>query len=333
VRVCELDPRVKAIADVKLLWKYQYPEENFINFTVKNGNQTMKLNTYRYCTAKDPVCIVVIFHSFNGHMNTSAYLAKNLAERGACVVGYDQRGFGKSEGIKSYIQSIDTLVEDGKVFIKQIKEMYPDKPLFIGGLSMGGLVTYRLTLEDKNICNGAIFFAPALKPNAGKFNQTVGMVLGKIIPRVKTFKPQRHKSSKSKFSVDMLNSDPLHYNDGARMGSLKALLVSMKSCEKTFKDYQANYLMFFGGQDKTVNAKCGFDMLNVSASEDKTLYFYENLWHDIWHEEEMFDIVPKVIDWIEKRLPNQAANNDDNDNNKNNDGLQNMNNEYNLNIV
>jgi acylglycerol lipase len=31
-----------------------------------------------------------------------------------------------------------------------------------------------------------------------------------------------------------------------------------------------------------------------SPSKDKTVLFYDDLWHDVWHEEEIIEIMPKV---------------------------------------
>ncbi len=311
VRIGDLDPRIKARTNVEQLWEYSYPEENFFEFRVKNGNENIRLTNYRYCTSNDPHCVIILLHGFNSHCNSSGYLAKNLAESGFCVIGFDQRGSGKSEGMKSFIESFDILVDDSKQFVYRIKELYPDKPLFIGGLSMGGLITYKLTHENKNICRGAIMFAPALKPNVNNMLSSLGIFIGSYFPKMKTLAAKREYASKSQFSVRMLKKDPLIYNEGTHLGSIKELLKNMKSCEATFKNYEANFLLFFGGKDKTINAQSGFVLVNECKSEDKTLYYYENLWHDIWHEEEMFDITPKVIDWINKRLP-QISNNMEN---------------------
>ena len=302
-KIKELEPKIKEFADVKLLWNCIFPETNFCQFSVKNGLENLNLVTYRYCLSKDPICVVILFHGLNSHLNSGAYMAQKLAENEICVVGFDQRGFGRSDGMKSYIKSLDILISDSKVFVELIKELYPNKPIFIGGHSMGGLITYRLTLENKNICNGSIYLAPALKSLVGNFVTSIGILLGKVIPTIKTFKPRREQGSKSEFSVKMIKHDPLTYNEGARMISIKAILEAMRDCENTFKDYDANYIMFFGGQDKLVDPESGFTMHKQSKSNDKTLYFYENLYHDVWHEEEMFDIVPKVLDWIKNRIP------------------------------
>jgi acylglycerol lipase len=44
-----------------------------------------------------------------------------------------------------------------------------------------------------------------------------------------------------------------------------------------------------GGLDKLVNPQVAFELFAQSrtAPEDKEILFYENMWHDIWHEDEI----------------------------------------------
>lgn len=39
-----------------------------------------------------------------------------------------------------------------------------------------------------------------------------------------------------------------------------------------------------------------------SSSKDKELLFYENAWHNIYMDEDILDIIPKVQDWLKKRI-------------------------------
>jgi len=39
-----------------------------------------------------------------------------------------------------------------------------------------------------------------------------------------------------------------------------------------------------------------------TPEEDKEILFYEHMWHDIWHEPEIDEIIKEVLKWIEQRL-------------------------------
>ena len=32
------------------------------------------------------------------------------------------------------------------------------------------------------------------------------------------------------------------------------------------------------------------------------MLYYENMWHDCWHEEEINDFLPKIVNWALKRI-------------------------------
>lgn len=51
---------------------------------------------------------MIIFHGLNCHTGLSAHIAEEIAKIGIAVVGYDYRGFGKSEGIRGYMESEET---------------------------------------------------------------------------------------------------------------------------------------------------------------------------------------------------------------------------------
>jgi acylglycerol lipase len=57
-------------------------------------------------------------------MNHGAHIAKELANIGCIVVGFDHRGFGKSEGIRGYLESVPIHLHDSKEFVFRILSYY-----------------------------------------------------------------------------------------------------------------------------------------------------------------------------------------------------------------
>jgi len=45
----------------------------------------------------------------------------------------------------------------------------------------------------------------------------------------------------------------------------------------------------------------GFELEKKSPSKDKKVLFYENMWHNIWHEPEIVEIIPQICKWIKER--------------------------------
>ncbi len=64
-------------------------------------------------------------HGLCSHMGHSAHLAEYLSHRGITTVGYDYRGFGKSEGDRGYIEDFTTHLSDAERFVTLVREVYP----------------------------------------------------------------------------------------------------------------------------------------------------------------------------------------------------------------
>ena len=63
-----------------------------------------KLQTYRQNSKSGkPKAVVAFFHGLGSHLNLSGHLAHYLAEQNITTVGFDFRGFGKSQGNRVYI--------------------------------------------------------------------------------------------------------------------------------------------------------------------------------------------------------------------------------------
>lgn len=75
-----------------------FPDINFIPFQVEQRGNSISLCTYRYPAQKNIKAVLFMIHGLNSHINQGAHLAHHFAEHGIETVGFDHRGFGRSEG-------------------------------------------------------------------------------------------------------------------------------------------------------------------------------------------------------------------------------------------
>jgi acylglycerol lipase len=79
---------------------------NPIELKSKSGNKEYKLENYRYPSQTgDRKGIIYFIHGFGDYCGRYAYFAKQFAEHGYDFVGFDQRGFGRSEGPRGIFES------------------------------------------------------------------------------------------------------------------------------------------------------------------------------------------------------------------------------------
>ncbi|CAD8109352.1 unnamed protein product [Paramecium primaurelia] len=282
-----------------------FPEENFIEMKVQQEGKLIKLNTYRFQANGKPKAVIFMFHGLCAHINHCAHIAQKMAQDGFLVVGFDNRGFGKSEGIRGYLESLEIHLSDCRLFMQKVLELQGNSniPVFLSGLSMGGMTSFRLAIQG-NIPNlrGIILYAPAIKTLFSNLQINTIKFVGYIIPKYKLIKPKRGQTTKNPQVTEDLMKDPYTYSDELLPKTISTITVSMKECESMYGQLQTPWIVIQGGLDKLVDPDLAFTLQKESPSKDKTVLYYENLWHDVWHEEEIHDIIPKVIQWLNQRI-------------------------------
>lgn len=78
---------------------------------------------------------MIVFHGLNSNIPNSAHIAAAYAENGCIVTGFDNRGFGKSEGVRGVIESVQQHLDDSLKFVNIVTEHYKDLklPIFLSG--------------------------------------------------------------------------------------------------------------------------------------------------------------------------------------------------------
>ena len=66
----------------------------------------------RYWRAPEPQAVVVIVHGIAEHCGRYEHVARQLNAANVSVVGYDQRGHGRSGGRRGHVDSMDQLHDD-----------------------------------------------------------------------------------------------------------------------------------------------------------------------------------------------------------------------------
>lgn len=106
--------------------------------------------------------VVVALHGFNDYSNAFTSPAQYLSRHGIACYAYDQRGFGNAPKRGSWAGS-DTYAADLSGFVKALRRLHPELPLYILGESMGGAVTIvAMTGENPPDADGIILIAPAV---------------------------------------------------------------------------------------------------------------------------------------------------------------------------
>ncbi len=147
--------------------------------------------------------------------------------------------------------------------------------------------------------------APALKNLVGGI--LVGMTgfLKKILPEnTKLIKPIYGRAARNPMITEAVKTDPYVYKGRVNLATTAFLVSTMDASPQTFSQYKCPFLVIQGGCDKLVNPMVAFELFERSqtAEKDKQIIFYQNMWHDIWHEPEINEIIGSIVNWIDGRL-------------------------------
>ena len=98
------------------------------------------------------------------HTGLSAALAWRLAGQGFVAVGFDQRGHGKSEGERGYLDDMKEILKDCGNFVRKATELYPSLPFYYFGHGAGSLMAITLAKQRKDLkVSGLILSSVSLK--------------------------------------------------------------------------------------------------------------------------------------------------------------------------
>ncbi|QGM21846.1 alpha/beta fold hydrolase [Spiribacter sp. 2438] len=113
-------------------------------------------------TGEPPRAVVLGVHGLNDHAGSFAPTAAALVPEGMAVYAWDQRGFGASQARGSW-PGTDTLVADASWVAGQLRERYPQTPIYLMGISMGGaVIALGLDQEPDLPVDGVVLSGPAV---------------------------------------------------------------------------------------------------------------------------------------------------------------------------
>jgi alpha-beta hydrolase superfamily lysophospholipase len=76
----------------------------------------------------------------------------------------------------------------------------------------------------------------------------------------------------------------------------------MGRTKKLYKEMTSPYLLIQSGTDKLVDPFACLDLEKVSPSQDKTTVIIHGMWHAVWFDDHVYDVIRIVEEWLEERI-------------------------------
>lgn len=146
--------------DIIEIPELKYPENAFIEVAgLKHHIHIFPKNKY--------AGVFLMMHGMDGHGGNSGNMAKYLNENtDLIVIALDFRNYGQSIFDEhGYVESCGQLIVDAEAIVDSIIVRYKPEKLFLGGVSMGGGVAFRMAINRPKLYAGIVLLAPALRGN------------------------------------------------------------------------------------------------------------------------------------------------------------------------
>ena len=284
--------------------------DNMATFTMADGSALHRVDWPT--GGASPRGTVLIVHGLGEHIGRYAHVAQRLNRAGWAVVGYDQRGHGRSPGARGAIPHSDALLADLSAVLSQLRrEQPPGLPLLLLGHSMGGAVTARHVAEGLaprpaawwQAVDGLVLSSPLLAVDMTAVQSLMLAVFGTLAPSLAVgngLKPEW--ICRDAAVVKAYVADPLVHNRVtprlARFFIDASALVRQRAAQ-----WRLPTLLLYAGADRCVapRGSAGF----VAAAPAAVLHSrrYDGLFHEIFNEPEQAQVLDDLVAWLDNRWP------------------------------
>ena len=248
--------------------------------------------------------VLLIVHGLGEHSGRYMNVVDHFIPLGYAVYGLDHIGHGKSEGDREYVEIFEDFTDNLMVYYNMVKVWQKDKPIFILGHSMGGLIAPYYLIKYQDHFDGAVISAPFVKigDNISKTTVFLGKVLSGIMPKagVQALDPSGISSDPA--VVDDYINDPLVFHGKTTARLAAELLRAIQYVNENFEKITLPFIVIQGGDDVLIPPESAQILYDKTSSKDKDIKVYEGLYHEVFNEPERGMVLKDVEDWLEAHL-------------------------------
>ena len=263
------------------------------------GAKSTELFYQRWKPADAPRAVIAIVHGFGEHSGRYPNVVNHFVPRGYAIYGFDHRGHGRSPGKRGHINAWSEFRDDVRAFLQLVAAQEPNRPLFLLGHSLGGLIALEYVLRDPTGLRGVIASSPLLA-QAGL--SPVVITLAKVLSRVAPTTAVKTGLDASTISRDpavvkAYKEDPLVHSVGTPRLSTE-ITAAQNWTNAHAGDLKLPLLLIVGSEDKLVPPEGGRKFFDAVTFADKQKLDYPGAYHETHNDV----IAPQVMADVERWL-------------------------------
>ena len=248
--------------------------------------------------------VLLIVHGLAEHSGRYMNIVNHFVPMGYAVYGIDHLGHGKSEGTRVYVKRFEDYTNTLEAYFDMIRCWQPDKPIFLVGHSMGGLISAVYLLDHQSELTGAVLSGAAVKVpnNITPAILVVGKMLSALVPRFGLLGLEVDGICRDPAVVQAYVSDPLVHKGKTTARLAAEMLKAMQRVSAEANKITLSIIVLQGSADKLVDPAGAQMLYDTVSSADKEIRIYNGFYHEVFNEPEHDKVLRDVEIWLEAHL-------------------------------
>jgi len=247
---------------------------------------------------------VILLHGYAEHSGRYSGVADRLVSSGYSVYYYDQRGHGRSEGVRADVVRFTDLVRDLRTFIGYAREQNAEKKIFLLAHSTGAAASV-LYLAGADVAADGLITSGLYILDAGEYDRwkiNLSKFLVHLAPLVPAQELDPVRIAEDPGVVEAYRKDPLVYHGGVRV-RMGTHFIKMESyLSAALPVVSVPLLLFHGENDRLASPESSRMLYEQAASTDKTFTMVENVGHEVLHDHGWQDRCGSIVAWLDGRI-------------------------------
>lgn len=290
-----------------------------LNETVFETSDGLSLPVRRWLPEGEPEAVVLAVHGFNDYSKSydvvpgTPGVGPALAAVGFAVYAYDQRGFGAAPHAGLW-PGEEQMIGDFSDFARILDNLYPDRPLYAVGVSMGGAVIIAaMTSDDVPPVDSVALVAPAVWGDTTMpvpYRTALWFGAHTMPWATPTAEGLGRMASDNIEMLKENGSDPLFIKE-TRIDSIYGLSKLMNRAQDSVATMAVPTLYVYGANDEVIPKDATIVALDdfLDGSPDRRFGFYEDGWHMMLRDLQAKTVIQDIASYFKDQqqpLPSGA---------------------------
>ena len=278
--------------------------EGYLEVSHSSARGSSRLYQQAWLPDGDTRASVLLIHGLGEHSSRYAHVADHLTQRGFAVHTLDHYGHGKSDGHAGYVERFSVYLDGVVTLLENVRSKHPERPLFLVGHSMGGLIAAAFLLRHQSAFRGCVLSGPAIKSDQAPPALVIALIrlLSMVVPTLPLIQLDASGVSRDENVVNAYMSDPLVHHGRLSARLLAEMSATMNDTLARADAINIPIMLMHGDADQLTAPSGSVELHDKVSSTDKTLNIYPGLFHEIFNEPEQETVLSDMSTWLEAHL-------------------------------